>query len=71
MSRTVSSRLTTFASRAAAGEDLTKIEQTKVVERDGHRTFRFMKTIPTAELCVTCHGVSPSPRSPAWVRCQW
>ena len=53
--------LTSFASRAAAGEDLTKIEQTEVVERDGQRTFRFMKAIPTAELCVTCHGASLKP----------
>ena len=53
--------LTTFASRAAAGEDLTKVERTEVVERDGHRTFRFMKAIPTAELCVTCHGAALKP----------
>ena len=53
--------LTTFASRAAAGEDLAKVERTEVVERDGHRTFRFMKAIPTAELCVTCHGASLKP----------
>ena len=53
--------LTTFASRAAAGEDITKIEQTEVVDRDGHKTFRFMKAIPTAELCVTCHGASIKP----------
>ncbi|MEI8396840.1 MAG: DUF3365 domain-containing protein [Rhodospirillaceae bacterium] len=53
--------LTTFANRAAAGEDITKIEQTEVVERDGHKTFRFMKAIPTAELCVTCHGTSLKP----------
>ena len=53
--------LISFASRAAAGEDITKVEQTEVVERDGHRTFRFMKAIPTAELCVTCHGASLKP----------
>lgn len=53
--------LTSFSGRAAAGEDLAKVEQADIVVKDGHRVFRYMKAIPTAELCVTCHGASISP----------
>ena len=53
--------LASFASRVAAGEDITKIEQTESVDRDGHRMVRYMKAIPTAELCVTWHGSSLKP----------
>ena len=31
-------------------------ERWKIVDHDGRRTFRYMKAITTAPLCVTCHG---------------
>ncbi len=53
--------LQSFAQRTAAGEDLTRMEQTEIIARDGHRTVRYVKAIPTAELCVTCHGAALKP----------
>ena len=48
--------LDSFESRKAAGEDVKKMEATAVVDEDGKRVFRYMKAIPTAELCLLCHG---------------
>jgi hypothetical protein len=48
--------LLSFESRQQAGEEVTKIELSGVVEADDKRTFRYMKAIPTAELCLKCHG---------------
>jgi hypothetical protein len=31
------------------------------VEANGTKTFRFMKAIPTAELCLACHGKDLAP----------
>jgi hypothetical protein len=47
--------LEAFESRRAAGEDPTRLVHAEVVE-DGSGVFRFMKAIPTGELCLTCHG---------------
>ena len=38
------------------GADATKLERFEVVEKNGVRTFRYMKAIPAAEPCLTCHG---------------
>ena len=40
----------------STGADVTKLERFEVVEKNGLRTFRFMKAIPVAEPCLTCHG---------------
>lgn len=45
-----------FEKRKAAGEDLKTIDFSETVEIDGVKTFRYMKAIPTAELCLNCHG---------------
>ena len=45
-----------FEERKAAGEDPAKIEYSEVVAAGGTKTFRYMKAIPTQELCVACHG---------------
>jgi hypothetical protein len=45
-----------FEARKAAGENLKNMERAEVVESDGQKAFRYMKAIPTAELCLTCHG---------------
>jgi hypothetical protein len=33
----------------------------EVVEKDGSKQFRFMKAIPTGEVCLACHGSSIAP----------
>lgn len=48
--------LRSFEERRAAGEDPAEIDRAEFVERNGERVFRYMKAIPTAELCVNCHG---------------
>lgn len=48
--------LESFEERKAAGEDPAKIEHYEAVRRDGVREFRYMKAIPTAQLCLACHG---------------
>lgn len=45
-----------FDARRAAGEDPATMAHAEVVEQDGGRTFRFMKAIPTGEVCLKCHG---------------
>jgi len=45
-----------FEQRLAAGEDTTKIEKGAVVSIDGQKTYRYMKALPTQELCLFCHG---------------
>ena len=50
-----------FEQRKAAGEDPQKLEYYSVVEEDGRQQFRYMKAIPTGELCLTCHGSSLQP----------
>lgn len=46
-----------FESRIKAGEDPAKMETTRVADGE----FRYMKAIPTAALCVTCHGQEVAP----------
>lgn len=46
-----------FEARKAQGEALEKLEFSAVIPDDqGKETFRYMKAIPTAKLCLTCHG---------------
>lgn len=45
-----------FDQRLAAGEDPAKIEKGEVVSVDGQKTYRYMKALPTQELCLFCHG---------------
>jgi hypothetical protein len=49
--------LEAFAAKVAAGEKPGDLEMwTTVTDPDGHRTFRYLKAIPTAPLCLKCHG---------------
>jgi hypothetical protein len=50
-----------FMRRKAAGEDPATMEYYEVVEMDGKQSFRYMKAIPTAELCLACHGKDLDP----------
>ncbi|MDG4553672.1 MAG: DUF3365 domain-containing protein [Candidatus Competibacter sp.] len=46
-----------FEARKAQGEPAGKLEFFAVIEDDqGQKTFRYMKAIPTASLCLACHG---------------
>lgn len=53
--------LTRFAARKAAGGDPATMESWAVVGEDGEKQFRYMKAIPTAPLCMTCHGTDVDP----------
>lgn len=50
-----------FEQRVAQGEDAKGIEHHEVVSSNGQRDFRYMKAIPTDEVCLTCHGKNLAP----------
>jgi hypothetical protein len=50
--------LESFEAEKAKGADLTKLERAEIADVNGVPTFRYMKAIPTAEPCLTCHGAS-------------
>ncbi len=54
-------QLLRFAERRAAGEGPATIEIGEYAEKDGKRVFRYMKAIPTGELCLSCHGSGLAP----------
>ncbi len=45
-----------FEARKAAGADPKTLDYSDVVEEDGRKVFRYMKAIPTAKVCLNCHG---------------
>lgn len=46
-----------FEARKAQGEPADQLEFFAVIDEDeGQQTFRYMKAIPTATLCLACHG---------------
>ncbi len=47
-----------FDRRAAAGEDISKLEKFATADVDGRPTYRYMKALPTQQLCLSCHGSS-------------
>lgn len=49
-----------FERRLAAGEDPTKIDKGELVTVDGQKTYRYMKALPTQDLCLDCHGKTNS-----------
>ena len=51
-----------FDARKAQGEPIDKLEFFAVIDDDqGQKTFRYMKAIPTAALCLGCHGEHLAP----------
>ncbi len=48
--------LEAFEARKADGEPAKTLDYSEVVEVDGVQTFRYMKAIPTAAVCLNCHG---------------
>jgi hypothetical protein len=45
-----------FDRRAAAGEAAGKLEAAAVVSVDGKPVQRYLRALPTVELCTQCHG---------------
>jgi hypothetical protein len=45
-----------FEQRKAGGEAADKIDFGEVTEVDGKQVFRYMKAIPTGDVCLKCHG---------------
>jgi hypothetical protein len=45
-----------FEQRKAAGEDIKTMEYSEWIVRDDRSVYRYMKAIPTGELCLKCHG---------------
>lgn len=50
-----------FQQRIAKGEAAADLTKAEVVEEGGVKVFRFIKAIPTGELCLTCHGTDVKP----------
>lgn len=53
-----------FDKRAAAGEKPTGLEKGEVVMEGDKKMYRYMKALPTQDLCLSCHG-TPDRISPA------
>ncbi len=45
-----------FEQRLAAGQSPVTMDKSEVVVIDGQKTMRYMKALPTQELCMNCHG---------------
>lgn len=46
-----------FEQRKADGEDIAEIDYSaQVVDEDGQNVLRYMKAMPFAKACLTCHG---------------
>lgn len=54
--------LNQFEARKAAGEDVKPMAYFAAVEEKGKKSFRFMKAIPTGEVCLKCHGTNIDPK---------
>ncbi|MFC1672856.1 DUF3365 domain-containing protein [Pseudomonadota bacterium] len=50
-----------FEARRASGEKPDTISKAEIVDMDGQKTFRFMKAIGTAPVCLNCHGAEIKP----------
>lgn len=48
--------LNDFEKRKANGEDPNKLEFIELVEQKKQTQWRYMKALPTAEVCLICHG---------------
>lgn len=45
-----------FDEQLAAGADPKKLEKFEIVKAGDQEVMRYMKAVPTAGLCLTCHG---------------
>jgi hypothetical protein len=59
--------LVDFDRRAAAGENPANLEHGARIDEQGTLVYRYMRALPTQELCLACHGsagrISPAVRS--------
>lgn len=53
--------LSDFEQQKEAGKDPASLAWSETVSVDGGKEFRFMKAIPTAAVCLNCHGTEISP----------
>lgn len=51
----------TFLARQKAGEAAANMVHAEIVESASGKAFRFIKAIPTEEICLTCHGTAIKP----------
>lgn len=47
-----------FDRRAAAGEGAGTLEKGEVTSEGGQQVYRYMKALPTRDLCLQCHGTA-------------
>lgn len=50
-----------FETQLAKGKDIQSLEKFAVVSMGGEETIRYMKAIPTGNVCLTCHGQAITP----------
>jgi hypothetical protein len=53
-----------FDRRSAAGENPKAMEKAELVDEGGKKSYRYLKALPTAGLCLACHG-DPAAMTPA------
>lgn len=53
--------LADFEKRKKEGANVKTLEHYEVVTQDGKKQFRYMKAIPTGEVCTKCHGEKLNP----------
>jgi len=50
-----------FERQKAEGKDVGSLDWSDTVAVEGGREFRFMKAIPTGDVCLLCHGAQLAP----------
>ena len=60
--------MTEFAASLAGGTPVAALRRGEVVDQDGERVFRYMQAIPTAEMCLACHGSDLKPEVSARIK---
>jgi hypothetical protein len=53
--------LETFQQQKSDGKDVTTLAWSETVDVGNGKEFRFMKAIPTGEVCLACHGATLAP----------
>jgi len=53
--------LQSFEDRKRAGEAVKTLAWSETIETESGKEFRFMKAIPTAGMCLQCHGAAIAP----------
>ncbi len=53
--------LLSFEQQKTSGVDIKNLETHEIIEDEQGKWFRYMKAIPTAEVCLMCHGETLAP----------